>query len=109
MPAVKASVVYYGSPIMSNERPDNPIVEVEQVHAPILGFFGEVDRGIPVQDVQHYQEVARKAGKEVDFTIYPGLGHAFFTFAADEPGSAASQESWAKAVLFLRARLGQGE
>lgn len=43
--------------------------------------------------------------KDIDFTIYPGVGHTFLTFEQEGPNVAASQESWGKALAFLKKHL----
>jgi carboxymethylenebutenolidase len=109
LPEVKAGVVYYGFPINVHptpNRPDNPIDEVAQLQVPLLGFFGEADAGVGVENVKAYEAAAQKAGKQIDFTIYPVVGHGFLTF--DEEGAAvrASQESWSRAIDFFKEYLG---
>ncbi len=110
IPAVQASVVYYGGPVNTRPMPGgvgSPIDEVAQVQAPILGFFGDSDPGIPVETVHAYEKAAHEHGKDVSFTIYPGAGHAFMTFdsAGESPQAVASRESWARALAFLKERL----
>jgi carboxymethylenebutenolidase len=103
------AVVYYGFPVNSHptpNRPFNPIDEVGQLHAPILGFFGEEDSGVGPDNVRAYEAAARQAGKTIDVTIYPGVGHGFLTFASEGPAAQPSQQSWARAMQFLKERLG---
>jgi carboxymethylenebutenolidase len=50
---------------------------IEKIKAPILGNFGELDRGIPPQDVKAFEAALIKAGKSADIKIYGGAGHAF--------------------------------
>ena len=109
IPQLKAAVVYYGFPVNSHptpNRPFNPIDEVGQLHAPILGFFGEEDSGVGPDNVRAYEAAARQAGKTIDVTIYPGVGHGFLTFASEGPAAQPSQQSWARAMQFLKERLG---
>jgi carboxymethylenebutenolidase len=110
IPALTASVVYYGPPVNTRPQPNvvgDPIDEVAQIQAPILGFFGDQDGGIPVEVVRRYEQATREAGKDVNLTIYPGVGHAFMTFdfTSESPAAIASRESWARALTFLEERL----
>lgn len=109
IPQVKAAVVYYGFPVNANpsaNRPYSPIEEVGQLQAPVLGFFGEEDRGVGPDNVRRYEEAAKRAGKTIDVTIYPGVGHGFLTFASEGPAAQPSRESWSRAIQFLKEQLG---
>lgn len=109
IPQLKAAVVYYGFPVNtrpSANRPYSPIEEVGQLHAPVLGFFGEEDAGVGPNNVRKYEAAAKEAGKAIDVTIYPGVGHGFLTFASEGPAAQPSRESWARAVQFLKEQLG---
>jgi carboxymethylenebutenolidase len=50
---------------------------IASLNVPLLGNFGGKDQGIPPADVQAFADAAKKAGKSVDFKIYPDAGHAF--------------------------------
>lgn len=105
---IDAGVIYYGFPVNNNpipQRRESPIDEVEQLQAPLIGFFGADDTGVGVYNVLAYKQKALAAHKDIDFTIYPGVGHAFLTFEQEGPTVAASQESWSKALAFLKKHL----
>lgn len=107
-PFLDATVCYYGFPVNANRselRPYNPIDEVDSLSVPLLGLFGEEDSGVGVANVQKYQELAEKAGKKIDFTIYPKVGHGFLTFDETSPNYPASQDSWGKTLAFFEERL----
>ncbi|HLI05017.1 MAG TPA: dienelactone hydrolase family protein [Ktedonobacteraceae bacterium] len=109
IPQLKAAVVYYGFPVNAHptpNRPFNPIDEVSQLHAPILGFWGEEDMGVGPDNVRAYVAAAKQAGKSIDATIYPGVGHGFMTFSSEGPAAKPSEESWVRAIQFLKERLG---
>ncbi|HUS17451.1 MAG TPA: dienelactone hydrolase family protein [Chloroflexia bacterium] len=108
IPALAAGVVYYGFPLNNNPtalRPENPMDEVDQLHVPLRGFFGADDAAVGPDNVRAYAAAARAAGKAVDFTILPGVGHGFLTFDPAAPAAEASQGSWAETLAFLRTRL----
>jgi carboxymethylenebutenolidase len=50
---------------------------IAQIHSPLLGNFGEADRGIPAEDVKKFASELTRHGKLGDIKIYPGAGHAF--------------------------------
>jgi carboxymethylenebutenolidase len=79
-----------------------PINEVEQVRSPMLGFWGEEDKGVGMDNVKRYDEALNQTGAFHEFTIFPNIGHGFLTFKPDAPAFEASQEAFQKATAFLR-------
>jgi carboxymethylenebutenolidase len=105
---LKAGVVYYGFPVNANptpNRPANPLDEVGNLTVPLLGFFGGKDSGVGPENVKVYQQAARKAGKNVKFTLYRNAGHAFLSFDPASPTAKDSLESWTLTVAFLKRQL----
>lgn len=50
---------------------------IAKVHAPLLGNFGALDKGIPPEDVKAFDAALKSAGKSSDIRIYEGAGHGF--------------------------------
>lgn len=69
-PTLAADVINYGHLATDTEA-------LKKIHAPILGLFGALDRGIPPDDVKKFGESLDKLGKKSDITIYPDAGHGF--------------------------------
>ena len=69
-PTLAGAVMYYGH-LMTDPA------TIAALKVPLLGNFGGQDQGIPVKDVEAFAAEAKKAGKSVDFKIYPDAGHAF--------------------------------
>jgi len=69
-PTLVGAVIYYGH-LMTDPA------TIAALKVPLLGNFGGKDQGIPVKDVEAFAAEAKKAGKSVDFKIYPEAGHAF--------------------------------
>ncbi len=69
-PRIAACVINYGSLVTDPAT-------IDRIKAPILGNFGEEDRGIPPKDVRAFEAALIKAGKTADIKIYRGAGHAF--------------------------------
>ena len=69
-PTLAGAVMYYGH-LMTDPA------TIAALKVPLLGNFGGKDQGIPVKDVEAVAAEAKKAGKSVDFKIYPEAGHAF--------------------------------
>jgi carboxymethylenebutenolidase len=99
---IGACVDFYG--IHPHVKPD-----LKSLRAPVLGLFAEHDGSVPPEAVRHLEEQLLALGKEADFTIYPGVSHAFFNDerpAVHHPASA--EDAWKKTVAFLRRHLDAG-
>ncbi|HEX5165435.1 MAG TPA: dienelactone hydrolase family protein [Thermomicrobiales bacterium] len=108
-PRMAAGVIYYGFPANANiseKRPWQPLDEAATVETPLLGFWGDQDKGVGMDNVAAYTAGLDAAGKPHDFTIYPGLPHGFLTFDSASPNYAGSQDSWQKALAYFGDRLG---
>lgn len=89
----RAAAVWYGA---LND------VDAAAIDIPIVASFGAEDTGIPVDSVERFAAALRVPN---DLKIYAGAGHAFCdqTRASYEP--AAAQDSWGRALAFLREQL----
>lgn len=102
-PRMEAGAIYYGFPANANRselRPWQPIDEADQVVTPLLGFWGDQDHGVGMDNVEAYRAGLDAAGKQHDFTIYPGLPHGFLTFDESSPNRDGSRDSWRKLLAF---------
>jgi carboxymethylenebutenolidase len=108
-PRLAGGVIYYGFPALASAtelRPWEPLQETASVDMPLIGFWGDQDHGVGMDNVERYERGLRDAGKAFEFTIYPGLPHGFLTFDPSSPNHEASQDSWHKSLAFFRDRLG---
>jgi len=69
-PTLAGTVVYYGHLVTEPAT-------IASLKVPLLGNFGGRDQGIPADSVREFETAAKKAGKSVDFKVYPDAGHAF--------------------------------
>ncbi|HZI89430.1 MAG TPA: dienelactone hydrolase family protein [Candidatus Polarisedimenticolia bacterium] len=101
-PGIRACVAYYGAPITDPRA-------IQGFQAAILGNFGAEDQGPSPDQVREFEAALKKAGKKVDFKIYPGAPHAFAN--ANNPWGgyrpAAAKDAWARTVAFLNRELKQ--
>lgn len=92
-----AGVVYYGRPLSPARS--------AQVRAPILGFFGEEDGGIPVPDVEAMHQAFDEANIENEVHIYDGAGHAFFNDTRSSYDPEAATDAWPRTLDWFRTHL----
>ncbi|MCL4191401.1 MAG: dienelactone hydrolase family protein [Thermoguttaceae bacterium] len=94
---ITAALVFYGP------APDRPLLE--QIKAPVYGFYGGNDFRITGQ-VPQTVAAMKELGKKYEAVIYEGAGHAFMRLG-EEPGAAAAnqkamQQAWAKIFEVLK-------
>jgi carboxymethylenebutenolidase len=79
-----------------------PIVHLaKDVSGPLLGLFGAEDQHPSPAQVDELEAALKAAGKEYEFHVYEGAGHAFF--ATDRPSYRveAANDGWQKIWNFF--------
>lgn len=98
-PKVGAVVNFYG--VHPNVKPD-----YAKLGGPVLGLFAEKDAFVTPQTAKDVDAAIKKAGKQVETHIYPGVDHAFFN---DENkaayNKAAADDAWRRTLAFFRQHL----
>ncbi len=99
-PGIRACVMYYGTPL-TNES------SIRALQASVLGNFGAEDKGPSPQQVKTFESALKKAGKRVNFKLYPGAGHAFANVNNPWGGyrEAAAKDAWDRTVKFFEKEL----
>ena len=98
-PRISAVVDCYG--VHPNVR-----VDFANVRAAVMGVFAERDAFVPPETAHQLEADLRAAGVRTDFTIYPGVDHAFLNDSRpDVYDAATAQRAWARILAFLRAGL----
>jgi carboxymethylenebutenolidase len=106
---VTAAVPWYGH--VKRVYKDAPGVDafslIDRIKAPVLGLYGEADTGIAPDDVKRFEAELRKKNPTVEFVLYPGAPHAFFS--DDRPQTyrkEAAEDGWKRCVAFFTKHLG---
>ncbi len=89
-----AIAIYYGQLILAPEALDG-------LDMPVIGFFGEDDSSIPVEDVEVFESRLTNLGKPVSINLYPGVGHAFANPSGENYDAAAAEDAWEKTTAFF--------
>lgn len=100
-----------GRVVMSSEElmPKQPVAPIDytsDLSCPLLGLFGEEDKGPTPEQVTRHEEELKKYGKTYEFHMYPNAGHGFFYY--DRPAYRQQQavDGWHKVFGFLQKHLG---
>lgn len=95
-----AVVAFYGAPLTAEEA--------VQVKAPIMGNYGSLDQGIPLDRIQTMRQALDQAGIENDIKVYEPAKHAFFNDTrASGYHAAASQDAWQRTLAWFNTYLGK--
>lgn len=99
---VAAVAPWYGAPL----GPDGP--DWSNLTAVVRGHFAENDDFFPPDAVRELEAKLREMGKDVEFTIHPGTGHAFGNEenALGTYDPTAEATAWRSTVEFLHSTLG---
>lgn len=93
-----AGVAYYGRLVSDKTalQPLSAIEEVGELKAPVLGQYGELDKGIPVTDVEAMRAALAKAGKSPPdaITVHAGAEHGFMADYRPSYNEAAAKAAW---------------
>ena len=110
-PEIRAGAAWYGrlSPpkpgdFMSDDQRPWPLQVADQLHAPVLGLYGGLDKGIPKADVDAMRERLRAAGKAgSDLVWYPDAQHGFHADYRPSYNEADARDGWERLLAHFRA------
>jgi carboxymethylenebutenolidase len=112
--AIDAGVAWYGrlAPA-ANATPEQaaggqpwPVDLANDLKAPVLGLYGEADRGIPLESVEAMRAALQRAGHtDSGIHVYPQAPHGFHADYRDSYRAADAADGWAKLLAFFEERL----
>ncbi|MGA9851987.1 MAG: alpha/beta fold hydrolase [Gammaproteobacteria bacterium] len=91
---IDATVMYYG-------RPVDDVAALSKLKMPLIGFFGEQDKGITVQDVRAFQKALKAANVDAEIHEYPDAGHAFANPSGENYRPKAATDAWRRTLSFF--------
>ncbi len=94
-PQAKGSVMYYG-------RPESNMEKLKSIQCDIIGFFGNLDQSPSPTMVNDFEKNMKEAGKNLSVNRYQA-GHGFANPSNPSYNAAAKEDSYAKAIAFLKA------
>jgi len=94
-PQAKGTVMYYG-------RPETNMDKLKSIQCDIIGFFGNLDQSPSPAMVNDFEKNMKEAGKNLAVNRYEA-GHGFANPSNPSYNAAAKEDSYAKAIAFLKA------
>ncbi len=102
-----AAVSFYGGGISTGRMGLPPLLELAgELRNPWLGLYGDLDAGIPVDDVERLREATSGASVDTEIVRYSTANHGFHCDArASAYNEEAAHDAFDRAVAFLTAHL----
>jgi carboxymethylenebutenolidase len=99
---LSGAVGFYGHPTrLGRDGSAPPIDRIDSFNAPLLGLMGGADQGIPLEEVEKFDQALDGAGLEHDIHVYPGAPHSFFDRRFEEFAD-TSEDAWGRVLGFIR-------
>ena len=95
-----AAVGFYGGGIVTARFPQFPplIDEAATLKTAWLGFFGDLDQSIPVDDIEQLRSALDKAPVDHEVVRYANAGHGFHRFVGDDHVPDAADDAWGRTL-----------
>lgn len=108
---LSAAAPFYGMLRYAEDRdlarkPRSPLEALGDLTCPVLGFYGEEDALIPLEDVAELEKKLEASPHEGAVVRYPGAGHAFMNDTRPAAyREEAARDAWSRLIPFLRREL----
>ncbi|HEY2330903.1 MAG TPA: dienelactone hydrolase family protein [Acidimicrobiales bacterium] len=103
---VGAAVTFYGGGVREGRFGFPSMLEAApELRAPWLGLFGDLDRGIPVDDVEALRAAVAASGEETEVVRYAQAEHGFHCDARASYNAEASADAWPRTLAWFDAHL----
>ena len=104
---IGAAVGFYGGGIVTPRGPRFPALvdRAGELATPWLGLFGDLDRSIPVEDVEALREALADVSTESRIVRYSGADHGFHCDERPSYHPEAATDAWQRTLDFLAERL----
>jgi carboxymethylenebutenolidase len=103
-PKLRAGGAWYGrlTGQPTELQPKHPIDLVADLRAPVLGFYGGQDQGIPLDDVDKMRAALKGAKKPGEIVVYPDAPHGFFADYRPSYRADAAKDGWKRLQEWFR-------
>jgi carboxymethylenebutenolidase len=97
---VDAGAAWYGGLVPNERSPKNPnqptfpIDVAKNLTVPVIGFYGGLDTGIPLDSVQQMQEELKKGKSGSEIVVYPNADHGFLADYRPSYNKQSAEEAW---------------
>ena len=103
-----AGAAWYGrvvptpnSPV-NEAQPTTPIDYAKDLKAPVIGLYGGLDTGIPLDGVQRMQDEIKKGRSGSEIVVYPNAKHGFHADYRESYNKEASEDAWMRLLAWFK-------
>jgi carboxymethylenebutenolidase len=101
-----ASVSFYGGGIRQGRFGLPSLLELTpELQAPWLGFFGDLDGGIPTEEVEELRAATARASVPTELVRYPHAGHGFNCDMRESFHAASARDAWSRTTAWFEQHL----
>lgn len=100
---LRAGAAWYGrlAPPVTELQPKTPVDAAPDLKAPVIGFYGGKDAGIPLAHVELMRSALAAAGKPDNIHVYPEAQHGFNADYRPSYDPASAADAWSKMLAFF--------
>jgi carboxymethylenebutenolidase len=101
---LKASCPFYGRLVgqASELQPKHAVDVAKDLKAPVLGFYGAKDRGIPLESIEQLRKAIGDAKKKAEIIVYSDSEHGFHADYRPSYNEKDAKDAYAKMLAFFK-------
>jgi len=106
-PKMDAGAAWYGRLVPTEQsprfslQPKYPIDIAKDLRVPVLGLYGGLDTGIPLNTVQQMQDELKKGKSKSEIVVYPNAKHGFHADYRPDYNKESSEDAWKKMLAWF--------
>jgi carboxymethylenebutenolidase len=106
----KAAAAWYGrlaapksGDFGGEEKRQWPVEVAGQLHAPVLGLYAGLDKGITADSIEQMRAALKANHKKGEIVVYPNAQHGFHADYRPTYNEAAARDGWARMLAWFKA------
>ena len=102
-----AGAAWYGGVVASASRPKNPLQPTmpldvaKNLKVPVLGLYGGLDKGIPLDSVHQIQDELKKGKSKSEIIVFPNADHGFLADYRKDYNKESAIDAWEELVKWF--------
>ncbi len=99
---IGAAVTFYGGGVAEGRFGFPSLIDMAgELKTPWLGLFGDLDQGIPVDQVESLRAAVIEAPVPAEIVRYPEAGHGFHCDVRDSYHQASALDAWSRSLSWF--------